>query len=108
MSFIDAALLPTTALTAVHSLCNIARLRSDETILIQNGTGGIGQMAIQISQFLQADIYTTISFEEKGSLLKSTYGILEERILFSRNNSFAQGIKQMTQGRGVDVILSSL
>ena len=108
MSFVDAAPLPMTALTAIHSLCNIARLRSGETILIRNGAGGIGQMAIQIPQFLQADIYTTVGFEEKASLLKSTYGILKERILFSRNNSFAQGIKQMTQGRGGDVILSSL
>ena len=89
ISFGDAASLPTTALTAIHSLCNIARLLSGETILIHNGAGGTGQMAIQISQYLQVDIYATGGSEKKRSLLKSTYGIPEEGILISRNNSFA-------------------
>ena len=74
MSFVDAASLPITALTAIQSLYNIARLRSGETILIHNGAGRIGQMAIQISQYLQADIYTTVGSEGKRSLLKSTHG----------------------------------
>lgn len=78
MSFVDAAPLPMTALTAIHSLCNIARLRSGETILTRNGAGGIGQMAIQISQFLQADIYTTVGFEEKGSVLKAHTAFLKK------------------------------
>ena len=77
LSFIDAASLPTTALTAIHALCNVARLRSAETILIHNGAGGTGQMAIQIAQYLQADIYTTVGSEEKRRLLKDTYGISE-------------------------------
>lgn len=55
-------------------------------------------MTIQVSQFIQAGIYTTFRSEKKGSLLKGTYGIFKEKILFSR----------MTQGCGVYVILSSL
>ena len=65
-------------------------------------------MSIQMSQLLQADIYITVGCEERRSLLKSTHGILEEMILSSRNNSFAQDFERMTQGRGVDVILNSL
>ena len=59
-SFVDAASLPIAALTAIYSLCNVARLRSGEMILIHNGAGGTSQMAIQISQYLQADIRNTI------------------------------------------------
>ena len=108
MWLVDAASLPTIALKASHSLCNIARLHSSGTVLIHNRAGGTCQMPIQMSQLLQADIYTIVGSEKRRSLLKSTHGILEERILSSRNNSFAQGFKRMTQGRGVDVILNSL
>ena len=108
ISFVEAASLPVTALTAIYSLCNNARLRSGEKILIHNGSGGMGQMAIQIAQYLRADIYTTVGSEEKSALLQNVYDIPQENIFSSRNSSFAQGIKRMTQGRGVDVILSSL
>ena len=108
MSFVDAASLPVTALTAIYSLHNVARLRSGEKILIHNGAGGMGQMAIQMAQYLQADIYTTVGSKEKSSLLQYVYGIPQEKIFSSRNGSFAPGIKRLTQGRGVDVILSSL
>jgi hypothetical protein len=36
-----------------------------------------------------------------------TYGIPEDHIFCSRNASFADGIKRMTKGKGVDVILNS-
>ena len=51
MSFVEATYLLITALTAIHPLCNTARLHSGEMILAHNGAGGIGQMAIQKSQF---------------------------------------------------------
>lgn len=38
----------------------------------------------------------------------STYGIREDRIFNSRNTSFAEGIRRVTAGAGVDVVLNSL
>jgi NADPH:quinone reductase-like Zn-dependent oxidoreductase len=38
----------------------------------------------------------------------STYGIAADHIFYSRDTSFAQGIKHLTNGRGVDLVLNSL
>ena len=108
MSFVQAASLPTTALTVYHALVNVARLQQGETVLIHSGAGATGQMAIQLAQHIQAKVYVTVSSGSKQQFLVDLYGIPEECIFYSRDSSFAQGIKRVTHGRGVDVILNSL
>jgi NADPH:quinone reductase-like Zn-dependent oxidoreductase len=108
MSFVEAASVPTTFVTVYHGLVILAQLQKGESILIHAASGGTGQAAIQIAQHLGATIYVTVGTEEKKQHLMSTYGISEDSILFSRDISFAQGIKRLTKGRGVDVVLNSL
>ncbi|EHK99373.1 putative Phthiocerol synthesis polyketide synthase type I PpsC [Glarea lozoyensis 74030] len=108
MSFVEAASVPTTFVTVYHGLVILAQLQKGESILIHAASGGTGQAAIQIAQHLGATIYVTVGTEEKKQHLKDTYGISDDQILFSRDISFAQGIKRLTKGRGVDVVLNSL
>lgn len=108
MSFIEAASLPTAALTVYHALLNVARLQKGETVLIHAGAGATGQMAIQLAQYIQAKVYTTVGSGEKKKFIVDLYGIPEENVFYSRDTSFAQGIRRVTCGRGVDVILNSL
>ena len=108
LSFVEAASLPTASLTVYHALLNVARMRIGQSILIHSGAGGTGQMAIQIAQHVQAKIYVTVGSESKKKLLMDTYGLDEDCIFYSRDTSFAQGIKRVTQDRGVDVILNCL
>ncbi|UKZ52811.1 hypothetical protein TrVGV298_006598 [Trichoderma virens] len=64
--------------------------------------------AIIISQYIGAEIFVTVSTEFKKRFLMETYGIREDHIFNSRDHSFAAGIKRMTNGKGVDVVLNSL
>ena len=108
ISFSTAAAIPTTFTTAYHSLYEIARMRAGESILIHSAAGGTGQSAIQIAKHIGAEVYATVGSDEKKCLLMETYGIPEDHIFYSRNNIFAAGVKRMTNGRGVDVVLNSL
>ena len=108
LSFVEAAALPVTYVTAWHSLTELARLEKGESILIHSASGGTGQSAIQVAQYLGAEIYVTVGSDEKKRLLVDLYHIPEDHIFYSRNASFAQGVMRMTHGRGVDVILNSL
>ena len=108
LSFIEAAALPVTGVTAYFSLVETAHLQRGETILIHAGSGGTGQMAIQVGQSIGAEIFVTVGFEAKKQLLMDLYGIPEDHIFYSRNTTFAQGIMRMTKNRGVDVVLNSL
>jgi NADPH:quinone reductase-like Zn-dependent oxidoreductase/SAM-dependent methyltransferase len=108
MSFATAAAVVVPGITAYHALVDIARIRKGETILIHSAAGSTGQMAVQVAQKLGAVVYATVGSEEKKRFLVDVHGVAEENIFHSRNTSFAQAVKRVTRGRGVDVVLNSL
>jgi len=108
MSFEDAASIPCIYTTAYYSLVDMARLQPGETILIHAAAGGLGQAAIILAQYLGAEILVTVSTEVKKHFLMEKYGIPEDHIFNSRDLTFAQGVKRMTNQKGVDVVLNSL
>lgn len=108
MSFTQAASFPIAFLTAYYALVEVARIQPNETVLIHAGAGGVGQAAIQIAHTLGACIFATVSTDAKKQLLIQEYGISSEHIFSSRKLSFARGIKRLTHGTGVDVVLNSL
>ena len=55
-----------------------------------------------------AEIYTTVSSEEKVNYLMTTFNIPRNRLFDSTNVSFKDGILRGTNGKGVDVVLNSL
>lgn len=108
MSFTEAASIPVTFITAYYSFWEVARLQRGESVLIHLGAGGTGQAAIQVAQNIGAVVFTTVGSPKKKQMLMDTYGIPEDHIFYSRNSSFADGVKRRTNGRGVDVVLNSL
>ena len=60
LSFVEAAALPVTYVTAWHSLNEFARLQKGESVLIHAASGGTGQSAIQVAQHLDADTCVTV------------------------------------------------
>lgn len=109
MSFLEGAALPVVFTTAYYALHHVARMTDGESILIHSGAGGTGQAAIQLAKLFNADIYVTVGSNEKKRLLMDLYDIPEDHIFYSRNASFAQGIRRLTRERGgVDIALNSL
>lgn len=101
----EAATIPITFLTAQHAMVHLARLAEGERILIHAGAGGVGQAAIQIAQRIGAEVFTTAGSPEKREFLRSL-GV--EHVFDSRSLDFADQILEITEGRGVDVVLNSL
>ena len=108
MSFELAASIPVVHATAWNALVRIANVQKGQSILIHAAAGGVGQVACQIAQHFSMEVFATVSSEAKKKLIIAQYGIQEDHIFFSRDTSFVKGIKRMTNGRGVDVVLNSL
>ena len=108
MTFAEGASIPTAFLTAYYSLHEAARLRKQESVLIHAASGGTGQAAVQIALDIGAEIFAAVGSLSKKQLLMGIYNIPEDHIFYSPDTSFADGIRRMTQGRGVDVVLNSL
>ncbi|KAL8794223.1 MAG: hypothetical protein Q9195_003177 [Heterodermia aff. obscurata] len=83
-------------------------LSKSKSILIHAGVGGTGQAAIQVAQYLGAQVYATVGGHEKKNFLVESCGIPCENVFYSRDTSFAQGIMRRTRNRGVDFVLNSL
>ncbi|KAF2741959.1 hypothetical protein M011DRAFT_413522 [Sporormia fimetaria CBS 119925] len=107
ITFAEAAALFVVGATAYHTLSGLAKLRPTETVLIHSAAGGTGQAAVQIAQWIGAEVYATVGDKTKRQLLMDKYKIPESHIFYSRDESFAEGVKRST-GQGVDVVLNSL
>ncbi|RCI10159.1 hypothetical protein L249_8593 [Ophiocordyceps polyrhachis-furcata BCC 54312] len=108
VSALDAVAAVSPLTTAWHALVNVARLRPGESVLIHAAAGGTGQMAVAVARFLGARIIATVGSEAKRKLVTELFDIPAERVLYSRDTSFAGGVRRLTDGRGVDVVLNSL
>jgi NADPH:quinone reductase-like Zn-dependent oxidoreductase len=108
VSLMQAASVPSQFVAAWDALQGLGKLQKGETILIHSGAGGTGQAAIQIAQYLGSEIFTTVGSGEKKKFLMEHYHIPADHIFYSRDTAFADGIRRMTNGRGVDMVLNSL
>jgi len=91
--------------TAYYSLCKMARLQPGERVLIHSATGGVGLAAVQIAQWVGAEIFATAGSEAKRDYLRSL-GI--QHVADSRSLGFVDDFRTATQGEGVDVVLNAL
>jgi phthiocerol/phenolphthiocerol synthesis type-I polyketide synthase C len=105
MSFEEAATLPVAAMTVYYSLHHLARLQEGERILIQGAAGGVGLAAIQYAQSVGAEIFASAGSVEKREFLRR---LGAQHVVDSRSLAFADDIREITDGGGVDVVLNSI
>jgi NADPH2:quinone reductase len=99
---IRAAALPENCFTVWANLFQAGRLRGGEKALIHGGTSGIGVTAIQLAREFGATVYATAGSAEKCS---ACVRLGCDTAINYRTEDFAARIKELTAGRGVDVIL---
>ncbi len=105
LTYEEAATLPVVFMTAWYALHTVARMKKGETILVHAGAGGVGMAAIQIAHHLGADVIASAGSPAKRALLK-TLGV--KHVIDSRRGDFAESVMELTNGRGVDVVLNAL
>ena len=105
LTFEAAATLPVVFMTAWHALRNVARLREGERVLVHAGAGGVGMAAIQIALHSGAEVIASAGSPSKRALLK-TLGVKD--VIDSRRGDFAEAVLDLTDGKGVDVVLNAL
>jgi NADPH2:quinone reductase len=100
-----AACVPVAFGTAQECLFTAANLEAGQTALIHAGAGGVGMAAIQLAKQAGATVISTASSDEKLERLKE-FG-LDHGINYA-TESFVERTRELTDGRGADVILDSV
>ena len=105
ISYEEAATIPVVFMTAWHAMNQSARVQAGEWVLVHAGAGGVGMAAIQIAHHLGAKVIASAGSPAKRDLLK-TLGVAE--VIDSRRGDFAERVMELTDRRGVDVVLNAL
>ena len=100
MSYAEAAAYSAAYLTAYVALVRRARLQAGETLLVHGASGGVGMAAIDLGKHLGARVIATGGNDDKLAKVK-TYGA---DYVFNTREGFREPVKDLTAGRGADVI----
>jgi putative PIG3 family NAD(P)H quinone oxidoreductase len=105
VDLVTAAALPEVAATVWSNVMMVAGLRSNDTLLVHGGAGGIGTFAIQLAAVLGARVLATAGTAEKLALCTE---LGAEVAINYREQDFVEVVKEATDGAGVDVILDNM
>ena len=104
LSDAEAAAVPVNYLTAALALYRMAALNPGDTVLVHNAGGGVGVAALQLARLRRATVIGTASAFKHAAL--RSFGI--EHVIDYRHADVAEEVRQITRGRGVDVILDPI
>ena len=102
LDLVDAAALPEALATVWSNVFMSAGLQPGETLLVHGGSSGVGSIAIQLAAALGSTVYATAGSAEKTAFceqLGATRGI------DYKQEDFVEVVRELTDGRGVDVVL---
>lgn len=105
LSLIEAAGLPETYFTVWSNVFDRARLQPGESLLVHGGASGIGTTAIQLAVAMGSTVYATAGTDERARAVEA---LGAARGINYRSEDFVDVIKQVTQGKGVNVILDMI
>jgi putative PIG3 family NAD(P)H quinone oxidoreductase len=102
LSAVEAAAIPETFFTVWTNLFERARFQRGDRVLVHGGTSGIGTTAIQLARAFGAEIViATAGADEKCEACER----LGARPINYRTQDFVAAVRDMTGGRGVDIVL---
>jgi NADPH2:quinone reductase len=102
LTAVEAASLPETYFTVWSNVFDRAALAEGETLLVQGGSSGIGVTAIGLAKALGHRVFATAGSDEK---CRACEALGAERAINYRDEDFVAVVKELTGGKGVDVIL---
>lgn len=102
LSIEEGAAVPVAFGTADDCLFEFGLLSPDETVLVQGAGGAVGLAAVQLAKRAGARVFGTASTNEK--LNRLTEYDLDEGINY-RDQDLVQAVRELTDGRGVDVVV---
>ena len=102
LDFVQAAALPETYFTVWTNVFDRGRLKPGESLLVHGGTSGIGTAAIPMAHALGSRVFATAGSAEKCAACER---LGAERGVNYKTEDFVAIVKQLTGGKGVDVVL---
>lgn len=105
LDLLQAAALPEVACTVWSNVFSLAGLAAGEVLLVHGGTSGIGTMAVQLAAHAGARVLCTVGSPDKAARAEE---LGAERAIRYRDEDFVAVVRELTDGRGADVVLDNM
>ena len=102
LDFVSAAAIPETFFTVWTNVFERGNLQAGESALVHGGGSGIGTTAIQLATQRGARVFATAGSDEK---CRACEQLGATRAINYRAHDFVDAIRDLTGGRGVDLVL---
>lgn len=102
LSMAEAAALPETLFTVWINLFERGFAAEGDVVLVHGGTSGIGTMAIKLGQLFGLDVVVTCGSDDKCD---AAMELGASAAINYRTEDFVDRVKDLTEGRGVNVVL---
>ena len=102
IDLVSAAAIPETFFTVWSNVFDRGRLRAGETALFHGGSSGIGTTAIQLAVARGSTVLATAGSDEKCRACEDLGAV---QAINYKTADFVEAVRQLTDGRGVDLIL---
>jgi len=103
ISMREAAALPLVGITAYEGLVR-AGVGENQKVLVHGGSGGVGHVALQLANYLGADVYSTGGGDAQLSLIES----LGATGINYRSQPVSNYVEAYTEGNGFDAVFDSV
>lgn len=104
LSFEQGAAFPVNYATAYAALVIMAGLKPEERVLVHAAAGGVGIAATQIARRIGAEVFGTASARKHDAI--RGFGV--DHPIDYRTTDFAEEVRRLTGGEGVDVVLDAV
>ncbi|XP_049523853.1 fatty acid synthase-like [Dermacentor silvarum] len=105
----EASTVPLSYSTAYYALLVRGSMRAGESVLVQYGSGCIGQAAIAIALSMGCTVFATVGSSKERQFLMTRFPELQESHIVNYNGlCFEEHILKQTKDKGVDLVFDTL
>ena len=101
----EAAAMPETLFTVWINLFERGFAADGDTVLVHGGTSGIGTMAIRLGNLFGLEVIVTCGSDDKCA---AALAIGAHHAINYRDRDFVDAVKELTGGKGVEVVLDMI
>jgi len=103
LDFVTGAAIPQQGLTAHLLVHRAAQIRAHQVVLVHAAAGGVGLLVVQLVRRIGARVLGTVSNDDKAAAVRDAGG---EPLRYG--DDLVDRVRELTGGRGVDVVLDSV
>jgi acryloyl-coenzyme A reductase len=106
ISLEEASIVACTVGTELNAVRDVGRVRLGERVLVTGAGGGLGLHGVQLARLAGAFTIAVTTTSAKAGHIRDAGA--DEVIVIERGEDFSCGVRRVTDGRGVDVVIDNV